>query len=186
MSESTVLVSPVVSGIEKVAAWLGRREKLVLLLGCTFQLLVLVAMIALRMVPLLTGDTLLLRVFPVDPRDMFRGDYVVLSYDFSRPPGAFPTNAMNGTTVYAQLEPEADGRHWRTAGFSTTPPAQGKFIRGRLIAGNRAEFGIESYYVQEGQGPKYEQPLRSRRVSAVVSVTSDGQAALKGLQIDPP
>ena len=43
-------------------------------------------MIALRAIPLLTGQTVLVKVVPVDPRELFRGDYVQLSYDFSRVP----------------------------------------------------------------------------------------------------
>jgi uncharacterized membrane-anchored protein len=86
--------------------------------------------------------------------------------------------------VYVQLEPETDGRHWRMAGVSAQRPAQGKFLRGKVTGWNRVEFGIESYYVQEGQGRQYEQAIRNRRLSAEVSVTGDGQAVLKGLHIE--
>jgi uncharacterized membrane-anchored protein len=48
------------------------------------QLVILVGMIAVRAIPLVTGQIVLVKVQPVDPRDLFRGDYVILSYDFSR------------------------------------------------------------------------------------------------------
>jgi uncharacterized membrane-anchored protein len=184
MSDSTVQLSRVATGIDKVATWFGRQERWVLLLGCASQVLVLAAMTVMRIVPLVTGDTILLRVVPVDPRDMFRGDYVILSYEFSRPAAGFYGTDSAPQTVYVQLEPEADGRHWRMAGVSAQRPAQGKFLRGKVTGWNRVEFGIESYYVQEGQGRQYEQAIRNRRLSAEVSVTGDGQAVLKGLHIE--
>src|SRR3954465_2772482 len=69
-----------------VLGWLKARERKVLLITVAAQLVILVAMIAVRALPLLTGQTVLVRVQPVDPRDLFRGDYVILSYDFSRLP----------------------------------------------------------------------------------------------------
>ncbi len=67
-----------------VFGWLKTRERKVLLITVAAQLVILVAMIALRAIPLVTGQTVLVKVAPVDPRDLFRGDYVILSYDFSR------------------------------------------------------------------------------------------------------
>jgi uncharacterized membrane-anchored protein len=46
------------------------------------------------------------------------------------------------------------------------------------------EFGIESYFVEEGTGRRYEQAIRDRHLSAELAVTSGGQAALKGLRIE--
>jgi GDYXXLXY motif protein len=42
-----------------------------------------------------------------------------------------------------------------------------------------AGVGIESYYVQEGTGHRYEQAIRDRKLSAELAVTSSGQAALE-------
>src|SRR3982750_2863081 len=69
-----------------VLGWLKARERQVLLVTAAAQLFILLAMIAVREVPLVMGQTVLVRVVPVDPRDMFRGDYVRLSYAFSRIP----------------------------------------------------------------------------------------------------
>ncbi|MFO0808530.1 MAG: GDYXXLXY domain-containing protein [Gemmataceae bacterium] len=174
-------------------AWLQGCERAVLIAAVGFQVLVLVAMIGLRATPLLTGDTLLVRVVPVDPRDLFRGDYVILSYDFSRLPptidglpGTFSRNERDwmGRTVYVTLVPEPDGKHWRAETVSTRQPAGGRFLRGRIVGPGRLEFGIESYFVQEGQGRRYEQAVRDRSLTAEIAVTADGQAALRGLRIE--
>jgi uncharacterized membrane-anchored protein len=59
-----------------------------------------------------------------------------------------------------------------------------KSIRGTLLDRFRIEFGIESYFVQEGKGKEYEDAIRSRRLSAEVALTPDGHAALRGLRIE--
>ena len=184
MSDATLQPARAVTWSETLAAWFQRHAGLVLLLGGSFQLVILVTMTVLRIAPLVTGETILLRVIPVDPRDLFRGDYVILGYDFSRPGAGFETAAGAGQTVYVQLEPEADGRHWRMAGISTSRPSGGKFLRGQGTGRNGVECGIESYYVQEGTGRQYEQAIRNQQLSAEVAVTADGQAALQGLRIE--
>ena len=54
--------------------WLKARERKVLLVTVVAQLLILLGMISLRAVPLVTGQTVLVRVLPVDPRDLLRRD----------------------------------------------------------------------------------------------------------------
>ncbi len=46
-------------------------------------LAILIAMLAMHAWPLVAGDAIYLTVEPVDPRDLFRGDYVVLGYDLN-------------------------------------------------------------------------------------------------------
>ena len=58
-----------------VLGWLQARERKTLKFTVVAQLAILVAMIGLRATPLITGQTVLVRVQPVDPRDLFRGDY---------------------------------------------------------------------------------------------------------------
>ncbi len=183
--------------LERIIDWLRSHERLLLLLGLGFQMVVLVGMTASRAIPYWTGDTVLLRVIPVDPRDIFRGDYVILGYEFSQlPPGGVaglaPPNSRQeaiearGRTIYVSLVPEADGVHYRAETFSLTPPPSGKYLRGtiQMQGRNQLEFGIESYYVQEGQGRAYENAIRTRRLSAEVSIAPSGQAVLKGLRIE--
>ncbi len=122
-----------------------------------------------------------------------RGDYVTLAYEFSRlPPGGIagvPRGAPyshpgQGQTVYVTLVPEPDGKHWKPSTYSLTRPPSGRYLRGKIEDFGRLEFGIESYYVQEGKGRQYEDAVRNRRLSAEISVAPDGQAALKRLYIE--
>ena len=136
--------------------WLYARHGIVLTLGIAFQLIVLMTMIVPPLTTKLTGDTVLLRIAPVDPRDFFRGDYVILSYDFSQ----LPVNAIAGTQAYelqgkmvfVSIELDSDGKHWRASSFKLEKPTTGKFLCGRIKGGNQIEFGIESFFVQQGQG----------------------------------
>jgi uncharacterized membrane-anchored protein len=183
-----------VSRLGSLVDWFKTQERAWLLIGAAAQIVVLLGMIGMRTIPFLRGETVLLRVQPVDPRDLFRGDYVILGYDFSRlPANAIPglvpqkgngSERVEGQTVYVSLVPEADGQHYRGGSYSLTPPASGLFLRGTLGRWNRIDFGIDRYYVQEGTGHRYEEALRNRRLFAEVVVTADGQAAVKGLKIE--
>jgi uncharacterized membrane-anchored protein len=174
--------------------WLKGHERLVLGVAAALQVGVVLVLIASRLAVLWSGETVLLRVVPVDPRDLFRGDYVILGYDFSRvPPGhikglaaAEGQDAVSGPgrTVYISLVPDADGQHWHSGEVSLQRPAGGKFLRGTLTNFGRVECGIESYYVQEGKGQAYEQAIRQGRLYAEVAVSPTGGAILRRLRIE--
>ncbi len=180
------------SWITRCIVWLRARERNFLLVFAGFQFFVLLAMIGLHLMPHLTGETILLRVVPVDPRDLFRGDYVILSYDFSRlqrntiegnPQSGFGRK-RRGQPVYVSLILEEDGKHWKRDKVSFNRPENGKYIEGKYSGWNRIVFGIESYFVEEGQGRDYEQAIRKKQLSARISLTKRGKALLQGLEIE--
>jgi uncharacterized membrane-anchored protein len=180
--------------VADVLGWLKARERKVLLVTVVAQLVILVGMIALRAAPLISGQTVLVRVQPVDPRDLFRGDYVILSYDFSRTPGEGieglsesehgSWKKLEGRPVYVTLVPDSNGTHYRAEKVTVVKPAHGLFLKGQMERYGSMKFGIESYFVQEGTGRAYEQAIRDRKLSAELAVASDGQAALRGLRIE--
>jgi uncharacterized membrane-anchored protein len=169
-----------------IAAFKG-REKAVLLAGIGLQLIVLLGLTTLRAVALWRGDVYFVRVQPVDPRDLFRGDYVILSYEFSRLPAEFWGNRQVQPSghVYVELVPEGDGKHWRAGRFSFDPPRNGPFLRGPITSSGRLEYGIESFFVQQGKGRGYEQAVRSRQLTAEIAITPEGQAVLRNLHVEP-
>ena len=180
--------------VGRLVDWCKRRERPLLLIGAAAQIVVLAGMIGLHSLPLLRGKTVLLRVQPVDPRDMFRGDYVTLTYGFSRlPANAIPalpdahaneSARLQGRTIYMQLIPETDGEHYRGGTYSLTPPSEGLFLRGTVSGWNMINFGIDRYFVQAGSGHTYEDAVRSRHLWAQVAVAPYGQAAVTGLKIE--
>ncbi|MGD0517507.1 MAG: GDYXXLXY domain-containing protein [Thermoguttaceae bacterium] len=193
MFDSGTSVSLIPGWFDRPASWIKGHERLLIIGGIILQLIVLVGMIAMRLAPILTGNTILLRVVPVDPRDIFRGDYVVLGYECSRIPAAgiaglqsyhnYDFRDVQDQTVYVTLAPESDGRHWRPEQYSTERPKQGIYLRGK-IQGWQIQYGIESFYVQEGKGHDYENAVRNRKLSAKISVTAGGEAVLRDLVIE--
>lgn len=167
--------------------WISSHQKAILIGAIVFQMIVLISMIAQSARPLMTGDTILLRVIPVDPRDLFRGDYVILAYDFTtqRPQGEFPFDeTIVGREIFVLLVPEDDCKHWRTESVSWTQPESGTYLRGTVDQSMRNELGIGQYFVQEGQGKEYENAVRDRRLAADVAVPPDGAATLKRLIVE--
>ena len=167
--------------------WIAAHQAKFLGGAVLFQVAVLLLLIAQSARPWLTGTTVRLRVVPVDPRDLFRGDYLILTYDFTNqlPPG---TNreffSRAGDEIFVSVEPVEDGKHWRTASLGWSQPQSGVFLRGHAWGHPGNEFGIEKYFVQEGHGRHYEKIIREKRLWAEVAVTRDGKAALERLIIE--
>ena len=84
---------------------------------------ILSGMLAAHAWPLWTGEPIYLAVRPVDPRDLFRGDYVTLGYDVQQvrlriPPDVAPTRPLPTPPPGAEPQPapvEVDpvGDWWR-------------------------------------------------------------------------
>ena len=137
-----------------------------------------------------TGREVVLQTVPVDPRDLFRGDYVVLAYPMSALDvsafGLDPAWYTVGQTVYVLLRQE--GRHAVPMGLLLGPPSNGAlFIRGQVTAVEggrlRVEYGIESYFVPEGQGLLLER-ARGDTLEVVAVVDASGRAAIKALRLE--
>lgn len=138
-------------------------------------------------------------VVPVDPRDVFRGDYVVLGYGFGgRNDIVLPQGTREGDTVYVLLKREGPS-DWKRAGVSASKPEEAtpdeiavKAIAEDLRAPRAGDsaaigglrYGIERFYVPEGEGRAIESLVREQRVVAVLAVGSDGRMALKSLEAD--
>lgn len=185
--------------LERLIAWCSGHERLLLAAIAGAQLAVLGGMIVVDALPLVVGETVVLPVQPVDPRDLFRGDYVILQYDFSRPgmpartgvPSAAvasPAAPVDGwkedQPVYVTLARSADSGHWQATSIRATPPPAGAtYLRGRYTGGQFL-FGIEAFYVQEGTGRVLEQARNRGELMAEVAVAPWGQAALRELHVN--
>ena len=166
--------------LDSATDWIGGHVRPLLVAAAAGQLAVLVGMIAVESAPLLVGQTIRLRVRPVDPRDLFRGDYVILDYDLNdMAAGALQgsRDELAGRSVYVTLEPEAGGPYWCPVAAGLQPPEEGAYIRGRYDGGPRqpVKFGIEAYFVQEGAGLEWER--RMRRMPAVMPEDGAGEPA---------
>ncbi|MSU78934.1 MAG: hypothetical protein EXS16_12670 [Gemmataceae bacterium] len=172
------------SAFGRFAETVKRHERWGLALGISLQLAVLLFMTAKGTLILIRGEVYYVRVQPVDPRDLMRGDYVILSYEFSRQlPPNWDGMGRQGQPIYVTLVREADGKHWRGAHSSFEKPHKGPFLKGKMNQRGQLEFGIEQFFVQESKGLEYENAVRSRLLSSEISITPEGDAAMRGLHI---
>ena len=239
-----------------------RRNLFILFVA--LQVLALAGMVFYRERWLAGGTKVLLTTQPVDPRDLFRGDYVRLGYDISSldvgqlKPGE---TIHRNDPVYVTLGKGADGT-WQPLAFSRTQPKGVVFITGRAQSepatvaswdvlltlddgstralrptwfnfreGDRVfacldrsgasrhmdredgksscwdkewtrvtgtvtaarqtstkrlavEYGIESYFVEEGKGRDLEQQRDARELQVEVSLRPDGRALIHRLLLD--
>jgi uncharacterized membrane-anchored protein len=182
-------------------------KKTLLIVAIAFQVLVLVFMAGKREYIASTGTIVYLRTAPIDPRDLFRGDYVRLKYEASVVPLAqaspdiaeqIKKNAFGGT-VYASLA-VGEGGLAEVMGLGTAPPPTVPYLKGRLantwrfgMAGPdmaSVEYGIEAYYVQQGKGIEIEKQQGTRTtiqtpLEMEVAVGGDGTAVIRGYRWSP-
>jgi uncharacterized membrane-anchored protein len=166
----------------------------------------ILATVVQRAAILRSGQEARLEVVPVDPRDLFRGDYVVLNYRIGTVdmPKDVTTSFTRGQQVFVTLRPDGSNKSKAVAISAERPAVSGTDIvisgvvsspstcplnetgamdckLGRRAVGVR--YGLESYFVPEGEGKKIE--LTSKALLEVVAaIAPSGQAAIKRLLID--
>ena len=158
------------------------------------------SMIESRASILRSGTEVLLKTRPIDPRDLFRGDYVILNYDISDVPvalieGERPKDGRS-LRLNVRLSPGADG-YWtvKQASFERLEAMDGTVIIKTLPieiydwlwqgGGNLlVSYGIERFYVPEGEGLSLEEARNEGRLSVAVRVSDRGQAQIRALSLD--
>ncbi|MBX3567264.1 MAG: GDYXXLXY domain-containing protein [Rhizobiaceae bacterium] len=178
----------------------GRRLVVAALAVALAQIGFLAWIIAGRAAILRDGREVLLKVEPVDPRDLLRGDYVRLGYEVSSVPLALVSNLPAGaenlaeSAIVVRLQRQADG-YWRAVSARLgsgggQPAGAGDIdIRGTSAATwslapddtLRVSYGIERFYLPEGEGRAIEQDMRLRSFGIVAAVDAHGTAQIKRL-----
>lgn len=164
------------------------KKKIFIILGI-FWLVIIGGFIGFKEYTLRTGQEVLLKTMPIDPRDLFRGDYVVLLYDISRIDPASVvverTDLKSGDKVYVGLDIRE--KYAVATNIYSSPPKDGLYIKGTLkdVSVNRLniEYGIESYFVPEGEGKVIERQ-RGKNVDVKVSIDKSGNSVIKAVLID--
>jgi uncharacterized membrane-anchored protein len=164
------------------------KKKFFLIIGA-FWIVLIGGFIGFKEFTLKTGNEILLKTVPVDPRDLFRGDYVILRYEIT----AIDTNTFSLSApdfkiddkIYATLDVGND-RIGNIVGISKQPPQSGNFIKGTVKSAYGSsitvEYGIESYFVPEGKGREIE---RNRgKIYTKVAIDKFGNAVIKSLIMD--
>jgi uncharacterized membrane-anchored protein len=160
-------------------------------LAVALQIVVLFIMMGAKGYTLAYGTKILLKTQPVDPWDLFRGDYVTLNYEISElnlnTVFSDSSKYNRNDTVYVVLEPQ--GRYWVARSVSNRRPGDGSlYIKGTVRYYYDFDkrlhviYGIESYFVPQHQG----RPIENTRkpLDVEVSVDSRGNSALSRLFMD--
>jgi uncharacterized membrane-anchored protein len=159
------------------------------------QFLLLFSVIGYKQYTIVTGTTVVLQVEPLDPRSLFRGDYVRLNYTIS----TLDLNQVGGDdffgyrqTVYVELAPGENGL-WQAVsveGGRRDVPDGHVLIKARTELVNaqrepstlRLRYGIEEVFIPEGSGRDVEQA--GNRVLVEVKVDRFGNAVPRHILID--
>lgn len=179
-----------------------RRTLLLAGLVAVLQIGLLSWSIADRALILRNGRDVLLKVQPMDPRDLLRGDYVALRYDISMVPQSIlegvpaDISTIRDQPVFLRLKKQADG-YWRpVSGRIGAPQAAPGLpdevdIRGSLsgysdegAGGSRTlqvNYQLDRFYLPEGTGLEIEQKMSTGAYGIVAAVASDGTPQIKAL-----
>lgn len=166
-------------------------------------------MILDRMMLLRDGKTIELEVVPVDPRSLFRGDYVILDYAISNinvrgleGDKGFTANDLvfvtlifdgeNWVPLAAHKAPQpVKGDEVMIAGrvkwlrkMDCTPNPEAQERECRTVEDLQITYGIESFFVPEGIGRDLEDQRNAGALSVQVAIDEDGRAGIKSLLID--
>lgn len=173
-------------------------NKKIILIGISLSfVLISLIMIISKEWTLSSGTVVVLDTIPVDPRDVFRGDYVDLRYtignielskmysDIEKP--------MEGQRVYIVLEKKQ--KFWDAKKVLKNIPTDGSIaIQGRIINvyGNniRMRYGIENYFMPEGRGKDIEELINQKnsnslsRVSVEIVVDKNCKPLIRNILVD--
>lgn len=156
----------------------------------------LVIMIAMTVTPLLTlqlGQEIKIKTMPVDPRDVFRGDYVTLNYEINeipidKVPEVFKDekkwSEQRRTALYVVLVKEGD--YYVVDHGVLEKPKEGVYLKGffewpvwsstaiyqkeQNITGIRVSYNLDQYFLPENTGKSLEDLSGQGQLDAYVKV----------------
>lgn len=168
-----------------------------ILIVVALQTAALAYMIFDRHAMLNSAPVVTLKVVPVDPNDMFRGEYVILSYDISR----LDLTKLEGDdtityndAIFVTLVP--DGETWKPVAVKRGSPFDvqgGIALKGtvetieneganNVVQAIRVNYGIESYFVPQGTGKVIEDEARKGELKVDIAVDDKGRGAIKAIR----
>jgi uncharacterized membrane-anchored protein len=171
------------------------------ILAIVLQVIIIFGIIIFKLSVFTSGTEIWLKIIPVDPRDLLRGDYITFQYSISDLDSYYfgGEQVRNGDTVYVVLRKVE--KYWVAQNVQKNKPTGNElFIKGKVERGGLGDqldpfssqnfissrihiaYGIEQYFIPEGKGLDFN--FWDREVAAVVAVDDDGNATLKKIYID--
>lgn len=133
-----------------------------------------------------TGTEIFLRTQPVDPQDLFRGDYVNLSYDISwfdagQMRSSYVRHFALDETVYVTLDRSSEYVSIKQIHYD--PPLGDVYLKGRVtdIDGDRVKvsYGIEKFFVADRFRRPPDGESDQKNIGVLAAVDRRGNAIVK-------
>lgn len=150
-------------------------------------------MIVHRAALLRDGAEVILPTGFVDPRDLFRGHYVVLNLTISQIPKdsiEVIGTPRSGDPVWIELLPPTEGDFWRPARLYSERPelTQAPVLRGMLTGDYGTvytiRFPVDRYFAPKLRAQELETLRAESRLGVILALAPDGGAAIKGITVD--
>jgi uncharacterized membrane-anchored protein len=161
----------------------SRQRRIALAVIVCVQLAVPLAMAGLAEADLAFGQEIKLKAQPVDPLDVFRGNYVVLTYEISNLPVL--GEVRRGERVCARLDESDDVWSARYAdpgqpsGTAICGTARGDASPGESVG---IEYGIETYFASAERAREIESAIAGGQLYVVVDLDEDGSARIERIE----
>lgn len=169
--------------------------KFLFFLAILLQILLLFSLQVKKEISIRKGIKIVVKTVPVDPRSLFRGDYINLNYEFSQidlnKAKCDKTYFYRGQKVFIRLSKVGDD--WRVVQVNSKPiedigpdevMIRGSVSRWRSKKFINVAYGIESYFVPEGRGKFIEKKISAKRAKVELSIDKEGYASVRKIFID--
>jgi uncharacterized membrane-anchored protein len=163
-----------------------------LVLACSVPVLILLGMCISPLYTMLTGEDMVLQTKPLDPSDLFRGDYVTLQYEAEEVPISLVDKAVvsrlqdqGGQFDVFVLMEKKDGVHTPIK-VSLEKPDKGIFLKGTINYIDKdnqgqeiafIEYNLDKYFLEDNIGTEWEKASAKREILAKLKV-NNGYAVL--------
>ncbi|PHR62419.1 MAG: hypothetical protein COA47_04220 [Robiginitomaculum sp.] len=152
-----------------------------------------------------SGTEIILDMEPVDPRSLFRGHFVIIRtplHDLNLTNLEGDDDFEDGDRVYVTLAQNPNGDWLPVSTNKTKPDSTQTFLQGRVEnlsvfsartgdeyplidhRGLDVQYKIESYFADKASAKALERKVREAKMRVILSVTKDGQAVIRGIEIN--
>lgn len=122
------------------------------------------------------GIVVRVRTVPVDPRDLLRGQYLILNYPFSRMACGSPLRP--GQPVWVRLQDRGDFHEPDLCTVWEPPRERGTVVlQGTVATGGQLRFGVEKFFF-----PEQLTPPDTRNLTVDLRVLPDGAVRIERLR----